>query len=104
MDDESAERVQEFVVQLQQRLAAGEADARAAVLLHLPEDFLRAHFPVGLVVRIAEGALQVAPAQPHEHHGGSSPEPFALEAVEYFVYSVHGDSSASLRMTRRYRS
>ena len=42
------------------------------------------------MLRVAEMAAQVASAEAHEDSGRSSVEAFALEGVEYFVYSKHG--------------
>ena len=38
---------------------------------------------------VAEGATQVAAAEAYENGGRSSEKTFALQGVEYFVYSVH---------------
>ena len=42
------------------------------------------------MLRVAEGATQVAAAEAHENSGRTAMEAFALEGIEYFVDLVHG--------------
>ena len=41
------------------------------------------------MLRVAEGATQVAAAEAHEDGGRSAMVTFTLKGIEYFVYFVH---------------
>ena len=42
------------------------------------------------MLRVAEMAAQIAPAEAHENSGRTTMEAFPLEGVEYFIDFVHG--------------
>ena len=78
-------------VQLQRRLAAGKANP-PAIRPGLPDrvhNLRGAHFGKCRVVGIAEGAAEIAAAQPDEDHRRPRPVALALERIEYFVDPVH---------------
>ena len=79
------EGVDEALGELQRRLAAGDDHQAGGVLGGLLGNFLVGHFGARLMLCVAEGAAQVAAAQPHEDRRGACIIAFALEAVEYLV-------------------
>lgn len=81
----------QLFIGLQGRFSARKADTVASTpgggnsLYNL----IGRHFLETGMVRVAERALQIAPAKPDKHHRSASPEPFPLQGIEYFVYLIH---------------
>jgi len=80
-------------VRLEQRLASGHLDERAAERLHPCDD--RTDLHVGALVErvrgVAPDAAQVAPRQPDEHAGPPRVGGFPLHRVEDLVDAEHPD-------------
>ena len=72
---------------LQQRLAAGNLDERAAMPIDLGHHLVHRHLApfVERVRRVAPGTAEVARRQPHEHAGLAGARRFALDGVEDLV-------------------
>ena len=86
------ESVDESAVNPQARLATSDDyEMTVAVALalhkgfHLADDFIIAHNTALFVLRIAEGAMEIAPREAHEHRRSPGVIPFTLEGVEYLV-------------------
>ena len=79
-----------ILVYPQRWLTAREHDKRSPrVLHHLPDNLGQRHHRALLVLRVAEGAMQVAAAQPDKHAGGTRVEALALQREENLVNFVH---------------
>ena len=79
-----------ILVYPQRRLAAREHDKRSPrVLHHLPDNLGQRHHRALLVLRVTEGAMQVAAAQPDKHAGGTRVVALALQREENLVNFVH---------------
>ena len=78
---------QRIHVLLQQRLAAGDLDQRAAGVVHRGDDLVHRHLApyVERVRRVAPRAAQIARGQAHEHAGASCQGRFTLNRMENLV-------------------
>lgn len=80
----------EGIIHKQRRLAAREHHhRRIRISVHLVNNVGHRHHPALLVLRVAKGTMQIAPAEAHKHGGRAGMVALALQGVEYLVYLVH---------------